>query len=280
MDPIATIREDTTHGSAWLSARALEGLAEQAAAADEYEAVAALARDLCTARPSMHAVANRVNRAMTEADARTPEAVAASARAGRERAARADERAAATAAAHIGGLVCTLSQSGTVRAALDDAVPERVLVLESRPGGEGAATAEALAADHAVTVATDANVAGALADADALLVGADAVLPDGSVVNKVGTRAAATVAGREGVAVVVACASAKVAPTGTDGFDPEPRDPAELYDGDAPVTVVNPTFDRTPADLVDVVATERGPLDAEDVRMVADEHAAAARWTD
>lgn len=280
MDPVAAIREDTTHGSAWLAARALEGLADHATAADEYEAVATLARELRAARPSMHAVANRVNRAMAEADARTPEAVAASARAVRERATRADERAAATAAEHAGDRVCTLSRSGTVRAALDEAAPDRVVVLESRPGGEGVATAEALAADHAVTVTTDANVAGALADADALLVGADAVLPDGSVVNKVGTRAAATVAAREGVTVVVACASAKVAPAGTEAFDPEPRDPAELYDGDAPVTVANPTFDRTPADLVDVVATERGSLDDQGVRRMADEHAAAARWTD
>jgi translation initiation factor 2B subunit (eIF-2B alpha/beta/delta family) len=140
------------------------------------------------------------------------------------------------------------------------------------------AVAEALAADHDVTLTTDANAAGALADADTLLVGADAVLPDGSVVNKVGTRTAATVAAREGVPVVVACASAKVAPAGTEGFDAEPRDPAELYDGDAPVTVVNPTFDRTPAALVDVVATERGTLDAAAIRSVADAHAGAAAW--
>lgn len=280
MDPVATIREDETHGSAWLSLRALEALSEYAATAANYDAVASLARDLRAARPSMYAVANRVNRAMAEAETRTPAAIAASAESVRTRGEHADERAATTAAARLGDRPCTLSRSGTVRAALDAAAPERVLVLASQPGGEGIAVAESLAADHAVTLTTDANAAGAVADADALVVGADAVLPDGSVVNKVGTRTAATVAAREAVPVVVACAGAKVAPAGTDGFDVESRPPAELYDGDAAVTVANPTFDRTPAELVDVVATERGPLDAGGVETLAEEHAEAAGWDD
>ena len=63
-----------------------------------------------------------------------------------------------------------------------------------------------------------------------------------------------------------------------DGWDREPRNPAELYDGDAAVSAYNPTFDRTPAGLVDAVVTERGPLDAAEIRAVADDNAAAASW--
>jgi hypothetical protein len=51
-----------------------------------------------------------------------------------------------------------------------------------------------------VTVHTDAAVAHVLAthDVDAVVVGADAVLSDGRVVNKTGTRAAAIAAANEG----------------------------------------------------------------------------------
>ena len=279
-DPAATLAEDTDHGAAWLSLFALEALEAGAETGKTYDEVAALARELRTARPSMHAVANRVNRAMAAATERTPAAVAESARAVRERAADADETAADNAADRIdGATVLTLSRSGTVATALDRAVTDGVVVLESLPGGEGVAVAESLSTDHDVTLARDAAVADRVAaGVDAVLVGADAVLPDGGVVNKVGTRTAATVAAHEEVPVVVACASAKVAPAGTTDAARELRSPAELYDGDAPVAVHEPTFDRTPAALVDVVVTERGTLDAAAVRAVAEEHAAAAEW--
>jgi translation initiation factor 2B subunit (eIF-2B alpha/beta/delta family) len=44
------------------------------------------------------------------------------------------------------------------------------------------------------------------------------------------------------------------------------------------VAVANPIFDRTPADLVTEVITERGVLDADGVRAVAADHRADARW--
>jgi len=279
-DPVATLAEDTEHGAAWLSLFALDALEAEAEAATTYDEVAALARQLCAARPSMYAVATRVNRAMDGADEHTPAAVAESAWAVRERAVDADEATADRAADRVdGATVLTLSRSGTVAAALDRAVTNGVVVLESLPGGEGVAVAESLSADHDVTLARDAAVADCLAaGVDAVLVGADAVLPDGSVVNKVGTRTVAIAAAHEGASVFVACASAKVAPTGTTEVDREPRPPAELYDGDADIDVHEPTFGRTPAALVDAVVTERGALDAAEVRAVAEEHAAAAGW--
>lgn len=283
-DPVTTLRADTDHGSAWLSRFALDALRERAAAADEYDAVAALARDLRDARPSMHAVANRINRVMADAEARTPAAVAERAAAVREQAETADEAAAANAAAELDGpSVLTLSRSGTVLDALGRADLGRVSVLESRPGGEGSEAAERLARrDDAptVTLAPDAAVADLLAaePVDAVLVGADAVLSDGSVVNKVGTRTAATVAARAGVPLLAVCAAAKVAPAGTTDPDLEPRDPTALYDGSAAVAVHDRTFDRTPPALVAAVVTERGTLDAAGVRSVAETHAAMAAW--
>lgn len=277
---VEDVADDTTRGSAYLSLRALEVLRDEAALADDWSEVAAVARELRDARSTMHAVANRVNRAMAVADDRTPEAVVRAAIDAVERAANADEDAAAAAADRLrGDRVLTLSRSGTVTETLRRADTEAVFVLESRPGGEGVGVAESLAPETDVTLAPDATVAHLLSTdpVDALLVGADGVRADGSVVNKVGTRTAATVAAREDCEVLVVCARDKIAPPDS-ALDLEPRPREELYDGDADVTVVNPTFDRTPAALVDAVVTEDGALDAEAVAGVAAEHATLDGW--
>jgi translation initiation factor 2B subunit (eIF-2B alpha/beta/delta family) len=135
--------------------------------------------------------------------------------------------------------------------------------------------------DAAVTLTTDAAFPHQLVawGADTLLVGADAVLPDGRVVNTVGTRGAALSAAREGVDVVVATSVDKVRRDGGGGAgedpdadtDLEPRAHGAVYnggsgdrgeggDGDSDPGVVNPTFDVTPADAVTVVG-EDGPVD-------------------
>lgn len=283
---VATVADDRTHGSAFLSMRALGTLRDEAALAVERDAgdwddLAALARDLRGARPSMPVVANRVNRAMyAAADDRTPNAVGRAAEEAIADALEADDAAAATAAADLdGGRVVTLSRSGTVREAIAEADPDAVLVAESRPGGEGVAVAESLATDGlAVTLAPDAAVAHELAtgDHDAVLVGADTVLPDGRVVNKVGTRAVALAAAREDVPVLVAASVDKVS---TDA-DPhlERADPTDVYGGEAALDVAAPLFDVTPAALVTGYCTERGVLDAGDVAAVAAAHRERAAW--
>jgi len=274
---VETVTADTIHGSAWLSLRALDVLRDRAAVADEYGAVAAVARDLRAARPSMAAVATRVNRVMSAAE-RTPASVRTEAERVADAAREADDEAATRAAELCGGSVVTLSRSGTVRAVLERARPA-VLIGESRPASEGADVAAELA--HAgldVTLTTDAALPSELAtrDPDVVLVGADAVLADGSVVNKVGTRGLALAAAREGVPVYVVAAAAKVRPD--EAIHGETGDDADLYDGAAPVSVANPVFDRTPADLVTGVVTERGVLDGDAVRSVAAEHRANAAW--
>jgi translation initiation factor 2B subunit (eIF-2B alpha/beta/delta family)/ADP-ribose pyrophosphatase YjhB (NUDIX family) len=175
--------------------------------------------------------------------------------------------------------VLTLSRSGTVEEVLLDA-PNlgEVFVAESRPDREGVGVAERLAGEIRVTLHTDAAVAHVLAtrEVDAVVVGADAVLADGSVVNKTGTRAAALSAAREGVPLCVVCAADKVTPDEEATLESGPRE--SVYDGDADVGVLNPTFDVTPPDLVSAVRTELGVLDTDDVREVAREHAALADW--
>ena len=280
---VETIAGDAEHGAVYLSVRALEVLRDEAAlsgvagapdgddsdgSGTDWPRLATLARDLATARPAMPVVANRVDRAVHEADRRTPAALEAAAEGGIERALRADERAAASAAERAGGRVATLSRSGTVREALARAEPEAVLVAESRPGREGVGVAETVAEslDAPVTLTTDAAFPHQLVEwgADTLLVGADAVLPDGRVVNKAGTRGAALSAALAGVDVVVAASVDKVRRDGDT--DLEPRDPREVYgdseggEGKSTLDVLNPTFDVTPADAVTVVG-EDGAFD-------------------
>jgi len=311
----ATVAADREHGAAWLSVRALGALRDAAAAAtrdgDGIGAVAAVARDLRDARPAMAAPANRVNRVMSRA-ARTPAAVRDRAVEAVEAALAADEGAAARAAGLLDdagpGPVVTLSRSGTVRRALE-AAGRPVVVGVSRPGGEGRATAAALAAAGLdVTLVPDAALPGRVAGAAAALVGADAVEPDGAVVNKVGTRPLALAADRAGVPLYVAAARDKVAPgdggdgSGGGGGDGDGNDrrteeagsAADAADGGdvdgdggpdwppegAPdgVTVEGAPFERTPAALVTGVATEAGLLDPDGVRAVAAEHREHAAW--
>jgi translation initiation factor 2B subunit (eIF-2B alpha/beta/delta family) len=229
----------------------------------------------------MAVVENRGNRAMFAAsDERTPAAVERAARGAVDQSVGAGREAARTAADELPERVATLSRSGTVETALRTTRPEAVLVAESRPGGEGVGVAEALASMTDVTLTTDAAFAVELAewDAEAVVVGADRVLPDGRVVNKAGTRSAALAAAAAGIDCLVVCASDKVA--ATDDYDLELRDAGELYDGDADLSVANPTFDVTPADAVTAIVTEQGRLSVPEVGAVADSHRERAGWDD
>jgi len=298
---VRSITADGEHGAAYLSVRALEVLRDRAALQvsegdPDLDELTDLGDRLLSARPSMAVLENRVNRVLAAAvDGHdvtgaddiddTAEGVAgaveAAADAGIERALRADADAAAAAADLLDDAgVFTLSRSGTVLDALRSASPRAVHVAESRPAREGIGVAEELAdaLDAPVTVLADAAVAHALAteDADAVVVGADAVLPDGRVVNKTGTRAAALAAAREAIPVYAVAASDKI--TRRETVNLETGDATAIYDGDAELDVLNPTFDVTPGELVDAVVTERGRLDSEDVAAIAEEHAALTGW--
>ena len=290
---VETVEADSEHGSAYVSVRALEVLRDEAGLrafptaaetdgdrerGDEWAALVAVAERLRDARPSMTALANRVNRAMSRAASdRTAEAVERAARGGIADALAADREAAAAATDLVADRrVLTLSRSGTVADVLATA-PSSVVVAESRPANEGVDVAEALAGEGVdVTLVTDAAVAHVLAegDVDAVVVGADTVLADGSVVNKTGTRGAAIAAANEGVPTYVVTAVDKVTPAAA--VELETGSAAAVYGGDADVSVENPTFDRTPAAFVTGVVTERGVLDA--VGDVAAELERLADW--
>ncbi len=295
---VRSIAADDEHGAAYLSVRALEVLRDRArllvAERDEFGAdpggerdeLAELASRLLEARPSMAVLRNRVNRAMAEAETAETDpgapAVLESALSTIDRALEADADAAANAADRLEGGVATLSRSGTVLEALETGEPARVFVAESRPAREGISVAETLSEtiDGAVTVHTDAAAAHVLAseDIDRVVVGADTVLPDGSVVNKTGTRTLAVAAAREGIPVSVVAATDKVSTR--EDVNLESGDRSAVYDGDAAIDALNPTFDVTPADCVTEIVTERGALAPAEIEAVAAELRDLGAWRD
>jgi translation initiation factor 2B subunit (eIF-2B alpha/beta/delta family) len=173
--------------------------------------------------------------------------------------------------------VVTISASRSVLTVLREVARHRtvrVACAEGRPVLEGRRLAVQLAeAGLDVRLFTDAAIGSALADAQAVLVGADAVAPDWFL-NKVGTRmlaAAASVAGRP---VYVAATREKfLRQTATRHLLVREGTASEVWDAaPAGVSVRNPYFESTPLDLVSVLITDSGILGA---GMVADVCAAA-----
>ncbi len=173
-------------------------------------------------------------------------------------------KAAQTAASAIRDAesVMTLSRSSTVLSALEMAVSRgrlsRVLVAHSLPLGEGAQTAARLASRGIrVGLIPDSCVGRFVSEVDAILVGADAVLADGSLVNKVGTLHAALAAREAGIPLFSATdllkvdlsgEGVKLATASCEGL-PEPSEGVELRCS---------LFDLTPAHLVTAYACDVG----------------------
>lgn len=267
---VESIASDRTHGASYLSVRALEHLRDVASDMEITRSEhLAVARELCEARPSMTGIANRVGRLISNADGKS-ERVLQLADSEIERALTAREDAGRHAAAQITGqAVLTLSRSGSVRETLAAASPEAVYVAESRPGGEGVQVAEALDETTPVTLLPDSAIAHTLwsEGIDAVLVGADTVLADGRLINKVGTRGVALVAAYENVPVYAVTAADSISPDATA----QDLEPSGFYDGDADLSVIAPMFDVTPADRVTVI-TEDGPQSVGDIEALANQY--------
>jgi len=110
-----------------------------------------------------------------------------------------------------------------------------------------------------------------------VIVGADRVAANGDVVNKIGTYGLAVVARRHGVGFMVVAPMSTVdpaMPTGA-GVTIEERPAEEVLEwagrrvAPAGADAWNPVFDVTPADLVDVLVTERGVVATPDADGIA-----------
>jgi translation initiation factor 2B subunit (eIF-2B alpha/beta/delta family) len=243
---VRELREENHHGASWMARHALEALV---AAVRDGEDPVEVARILASARISLGAIAGAIGRVLT---AGTPEQVVAEAEAvigSRDRAAKA---IAVMLAADLKGTVTTHSASCTVHEALIHTPPQKAFCTISEPGGEGRWLAADLKANGLnVELISDAEGPDAARESDLVLLGADTVFRDGSLVNKIGTLGIVSAAKDAGVPVVVACETFKLAP-----FDPE--QPTE------------DTFELIPATMIDRVVTEEGAAGTEDVTALID----------
>ncbi len=160
-----------------------------------------------------------------------------------------------------------------VEAALAQGKSLSAVVKETRPRNQGHLAARRLRElDVPVTLIVDNAAHRYLDEADHVLVGADAVAADGSVINKVGTSGLAVSARDRGVHVMVAAQTIKLDPATLAGHtvEIEMRDEAEVVDEATRaelggVEVANPAFDVTPPRHVDAIVTERGQFPPESV---------------
>lgn len=119
--------------------------------------------------------------------------------------------------------------------------PREVIVLESRPGGEGRLLARDLRKRGvAARLVPDAEGPDWVGAVDRVIIGADSIYADGSVVHKVGTRPLALAAHRHGTPVLVLSGISKSVPRRS-----------------APDRLP-PLFDLTPARAISEYWTDRG----------------------
>ena len=160
-----------------------------------------------------------------------------------------------------------------VEAAVDQGKELTAIVKETRPRNQGHITAERLhELGIPVTLIVDSAARRYLNDVDHVLVGADSIAADGSVINKIGTSGLAVNARDRGTPVVVAAQTFKLHPGTLTGHsvDIEMRDESEIIAAETKAeignpTVENPAFDVTPPRYIDAIITERGQFPPESI---------------
>ncbi|MFB4393729.1 MULTISPECIES: S-methyl-5-thioribose-1-phosphate isomerase [unclassified Pseudomonas] len=169
---------------------------------------------------------------------------------------------------------------GVVRAAYQEGMVERVYAGETRPWLHGSRlTAWELAQEGIpVTLCADSALAHLMKTKGItwVVVGADCIAANGDVAGKIGTYQMAVAAMHHGVRFMVVAPSTSIdlnLATGED-IPLEERDAGELLEVAgtrvaADVEVFNTVFDVTPADLVDVIVTERGVVERPDAAKIA-----------
>ena len=161
----------------------------------------------------------------------------------------------------------------TVEHAVEAGKQLEAIVKETRPRNQGHITARQLREMGVpVTLIVDNAAHRYLNDVDHVLVGADSIAADGSVINKIGTSGLAVSARDRGTPIVVAAQTLKLHPGTLTGHtvEIEMRDEAEVISeteraeiGD--IEVHNPAFDVTPPRHVDAIVTERGQYPPESI---------------
>ena len=161
---------------------------------------------------------------------------------------------------------------GVIRSAVEAGKKISVIADETRPFLQGARLTawEMVQEDIPITLISD-NMSGHLmshGEVDAIIVGTDRVAGNGDVANKIGTYMVAVLSKRHNIPFYVACPLSTIDRSILSGSDIpiEERSSDEVtgyrdYQWAAEgVSVRNPAFDVTPADLVTGLITEKGVI--------------------
>lgn len=279
MERIASVRDDREHGSRWLVRQTillLRDLAIEAGVAPDERLRRArqAGHELAHARPAMAALAGAVRRLLAAGSAEDL------ARAASQLLAEYDQAIAHItnfARPHLRGCIMTHSLSGTVLEVLRACIPpiEQLIVLEGRPLYEGRTLARQLSGlPLKLTLITDAQADIFLPMCQAVVVGADSILADGSILNKAGTALLAWAARGHGVPLYVLSETLKISPsawTGDLALLEEHTGQEVWRQADPQIAVRNFYFDHTPAELITGIITERGVLSAHDIKNQAEQ---------
>ncbi|HXE75665.1 MAG TPA: hypothetical protein VNN18_08525 [Candidatus Xenobia bacterium] len=289
---LRALGEDHVSGAAEIAARAaalLEHYCRQERPDDPRlpYALAELAETTLTIQPSMAPLLNLANRIQLAAERevlplRRLQAELARLRRHRLQAAKRLARLFAARLRPRPATVLTYSYSSTVIAALVAARRRvaRVLLSEARPMYEGRLMAERLAAQRIpVTLYLDAALPAQVAAADAVVVGADAVLAQ-RYFTKVGTGLLQEQARRARRPFFVLADTSKFLPPRLEAFHRvEDRPSEEVWRGaPAGVTVVNRNFEAIRLDSAVTLLTECGAMSPARLRAWLGQQPVAKRW--
>ncbi|MFH1445124.1 MAG: S-methyl-5-thioribose-1-phosphate isomerase [Nanoarchaeota archaeon] len=148
-----------------------------------------------------------------------------------------------------------------------------VIVTETRPRNQGLITAKELTkAGIEVTLCVDSAIGTVMDRVTKVIVGSDAILADGSVVNRIGTLPIAMVAKKFNTPFYVIGETLKYdSKTAMGQLEPiEQGDPKEVLSPKKikGLKIINPAFDVTPEEYIHSLITEKGIMKPEVLRTV------------
>ncbi len=146
-----------------------------------------------------------------------------------------------------------------------------VVATETRPRQQGYITVDFLQkAGIPATLILDSAVRYYMKNVDLVIVGADAITVNGSLINKIGTSQVALAANEARVSFICAAETYKFSPRSVLGelVEIEERDPSEVLSPELQkkwpkLKVSNPAFDVTPHKYIDMIITEIGAISPE-----------------
>ena len=267
---VEELAKDRVHGASFLGRRAVDLMSaaartSQAATAQElFCDLLIVASRLRTAQPEMATIRNLLGQLLYQADLKSTSVPTVEIRnvidsLAKELIERAQDAAEDASRNAVGllptdGHVLTHSYSNTVSRALELGMKSgrrcQVYVTESYPGMEGKQLAKGLVEfGIPVKLVADLAVGSMLPDVDLVVVGADSVLADGSLLHKVGTKNIAIAAHELGIPFCSVCQTTKFS---TADFLREPVHPSGM-------------FDITPSEYVSKFITEGGSVEPREV---------------